>query len=67
MVVETDIELSDGGCIEYPDPSGTIRRRDVHGNLEEVREIEYEDWAEWARLFGVTRDCFDNEDEDDDG
>jgi hypothetical protein len=60
-----DIELSDGGCIEYPDPSGNMRRRDIHGNLEEVRGIDDEGWAEWARLFDVTKEDFDDDEDED--
>ena len=47
------VELSDGGCIEFPDVDceGTIRRRDKDGNCEEVRRIEDTDYEEWRDLF----------------
>lgn len=55
-----DIELSDGGVIECPDDDGTIRRRDVHGNCEEVRTMfEGDSWDEWANYFGVDRTDFE--------
>jgi len=52
-----EIELSDGGVIEEPDDEFMIRRRDVHGNLEEVRTIGDSNHHEWMALFpeAITR------------
>ncbi len=49
--VNLEIEHSDCGCNAYPEDNVTIRRRDVHGNTEEVRRPEDEGWQEWADLF----------------
>ncbi len=51
MTSQEDIELSDGGVIESPEDNGDIRRRDVHGNMMEVRSIGDEGWDERAALF----------------
>ena len=59
----SEIELSDGGCIEPPEDNGDIRRRDVHGNMMEVRSIGDEEWDEWAHLFDVTEESFQEEED----
>ena len=61
-----DVELMDGGCIEYPDSGGNIRRRDCHGNCEEMRSIGDADWQEWADLWDLTPKDFASDDDDDD-
>lgn len=54
------ITLSDGGVIEWPDPAnGEIRRRDVHGNCEDIRRPDDADYQEWAQLFHDTSHAAD--------
>jgi len=53
-----DIELSDGGVIEAPLADGEIRRRDIHGNTEEVRYIKDDNWQDWADLWDLTPEDF---------
>ena len=61
--IPSEIGLSDGGCLEAPGPNGRIRRRDVNGNCEEIREIGEENWPEWSELFGVTQEDFGEDDD----
>lgn len=60
-------ELSDGGLIEAEE-DGTIRRRDVHGNTEDVvrlGESPDEEWQTLADFLDLTPADFDVEPEED--
>jgi len=49
--------LEDGGIIEWPDlDDATIRRRDVNGNLEEIRDPGDENYRDWSKLFSSNQD-----------
>jgi hypothetical protein len=48
------ISLEDGGVLEQPEPdSGVIRRRDIHGNCEEIRCPKDGNFQQWYRRFVV--------------
>ena len=57
------IELSDGGCILYPDFNGTIVRIDVWGNTMETRYPDSIGYDEWNKLFEGTEHYYTGEEE----
>lgn len=61
-----EIELNDGGAIEHVG-DGELRRCDVHGNTEEIRRVGDENWQEWADLFGLKAEDFQEEEDEDRG
>lgn len=61
-----DIELSDGGVIEAPDSEGAIRRRDIHGNLEDVKRPEDADYKNLSQYFADYSPPVEEDEEDED-
>lgn len=52
-----NILLSNNGVITFPDDNGgTIRRCDVYGNCEEVREIGDDNYSDWLKMFLSSKD-----------
>ncbi len=49
------VELGDGGCLEYETEDGTLRRRDQHGNTEDVRRPGDEGYDNLLALFQEKR------------